>query len=151
MKTKIITTVRFFMLALLLLGTTQLSAQIAMQAPEPYDPPGGGDTSFTKICAGIDQGSGPFNSYDIVISWAGGLPNAGNEFILELSDASGDFTSAVELARVTDQNTNTAKEFVVNFAVPEDVLKNAIGKFACLKITDVYSNSLRGDYLETLQ
>ncbi len=121
MKTKIITTVRFFMLALLLLGTTQLSAQIAMQAPEPYDPPGGGDTSFTKICAGIDQGSGPFNSYDIVISWAGGLPNAGNEFILELSDASGDFTSAVELARVTDQNTNTAKEFVVNFAVPTDV------------------------------
>ena len=121
MKTKITNSVRFLLLTFLLFAATQLSAQIAMQAPEPYDPPGGGDTSFTKICAGIDQGSGPFNSYDIVISWAGGLPNAGNEFILELSDASGDFTSAVELARVTDQNTNSAKEFVVNFAVPTDV------------------------------
>ena len=120
MKLNLIKSVRFFILTLLLCGGSTLSAQIAMNPPEPYDPPGGGDTSFTKICAGIDQGSGPFNSYDITLSWAGSLPNAGNEFVLELSDASGDFTNPVELARITDQNGNTAKNFVVNFTVPTD-------------------------------
>lgn len=105
------------MLALLFAASNQISAQIAMRPPVPA----GGGSAWTKICAGLDNGSGPFNSYDMTISWAGALPNAGNEFILELSDASGDFTNAVELARVTDQNTNTAKEFDVNFAVPTDV------------------------------
>lgn len=93
-----------------------MSAQIAMRPPVPA----GGAGAFTKICAGIDTGSGPFNSYDITISWAGALPNAGNEFVLELSDATGDFTTPVELARVTDQNTNSAKEFDVNFSIPTD-------------------------------
>lgn len=116
MKRKKITTVRFLILSLLLLSASQLSAQIAMNAPEPA----GGSSAWTKICAGIDTGSGPFNSYDMTISWAGALPNAANEFILELSDASGDFTSAIELARVSGQNTNAAKEFDVNFAIPTD-------------------------------
>lgn len=113
--------IRFLVLTLVLLATHQLSAQIIMSAPEPYDPPAPGDQSFTKICANIDTGSGSFNSYDMTISWAGALPNAGNAFILELSDASGDFTNPIELANITDQNTNATKSFEVNFAVPSTV------------------------------
>lgn len=116
MKTNTTTTLRLFIWMLLFAGTSQLSAQIVMNAPEPA----GGGSAWTKICAGVDNGSGPFNSYDMTISWAGLLPNAGNEFVLELSDATGDFTNAVELARITDQNTNVAKEFDVNFAIPTD-------------------------------
>jgi len=116
MKPKTILNNRFLLLLLFTMAATQLSAQIAMEAPEPA----GGSGAWTKICAGIDSGSGPFNSYDMTISWAGALPNSGNEFILELSDASGDFTNAIELARVDDQNTNTTKEFDVNFAIPTD-------------------------------
>ncbi len=116
MKSEKTSILRFLTLTFLMFGATQLSAQILMNAPEPA----GGSSAWTKICAGIDSGSGPFNSYDMTLSWAGNLPNAGNEFILELSDATGDFTNATVLATVTDQNTNTAKEFDVNFAIPID-------------------------------
>lgn len=117
MKRDNLPTVRFYLCTLLFFSYSILSAQIALKAPEPASGGGGG---FTQICAGRDFGSGPFNSYDMTISWAGALPNTGNAFILELSDASGDFTNAVELANITDQNTNTAKEFDVNFAIPTD-------------------------------
>ena len=40
----------------------------------------------------------------------------------------------------------TENNRVVNFKAPD----NVIGKFVQLKITDVYANSLRGAYLETL-
>ncbi len=113
MKPNILPRFRVLIMIFLLMGASQLSAQISMKAPEPA----GGSASWTKICAGLPSGSGPFNSYDVTISWAGD-PNAGNEFVLELSDASGSFTNAVELARVSDQNTNSSKEFDVNFAIP---------------------------------
>ena len=56
------------------------------------------------------------------------------------------------LSKKSDQEVSgrTENNRVVNFSVPEDILKKMIGKFARLKITDVYSNSLRGAYLETL-
>lgn len=116
MKRKTTVNLRVLIMTLLLVATTQLSAQIDMNAPEPA----GGSAAWTRICAGIDSGSGPFNSYDMTVSWAGSLPNTGNEFILELSDATGDFTTATELARVSDQNTNNAKAFDINFMVPTD-------------------------------
>ena len=50
------------------MGASQLSAQITINAPEPA----GGSSGWTKICAGLLTGSGPFNSFDdITISWAG--------------------------------------------------------------------------------
>lgn len=57
------------------------------------------------------------------------------------------------LSKKSDQEVSgrTENNRVVNFSVPDGVLNNVIGKFARLKITDVYSNSLRGEYLETLQ
>ena len=56
------------------------------------------------------------------------------------------------LSKKSDQEVSgrTENNRVVNFPVPGNVLQTVIGKFARLKITDVYSNSLRGDYLETL-
>jgi len=106
---------RLLLLMLFALVSFQMSAQIAMLPPVPA----GGSAGFTKICAGIDNGSGPFNSYDITIAW-GGTANSDNEFILELSDANGDFTNAVELGRVGDQNTANPKNFDLNFSIPTD-------------------------------
>lgn len=106
---------RLLLLTLFALVSFQMSAQISMLPPVPT----GGTSGFTKICAGIDSGSGPFNSYDVTISW-GGTANSGNEFILELSDVNGDFTNAVELGRVGDQNNANPKNFDLNFAIPTD-------------------------------
>ncbi|MFS4492725.1 gliding motility-associated C-terminal domain-containing protein [Maribacter sp. 2308TA10-17] len=106
---------RLFLLALFALISFQVSSQIAMLPPVPA----GGSSGFTKICAGIDNGAGPFNSYDVTIAW-GGTANADNEFVLELSDANGDFTNAVELGRVGDQNTANPKNFDLNFSIPTD-------------------------------
>ena len=41
----------------------------------------------------------------------------------------------------------TENNRVVNFTAPEEV----IGKFVRLNISEIFSNSLRGTYLETLQ
>lgn len=106
---------RLLLLTLFVLASFQISAQISMLPPVPA----GGSSGFTKICAGIDNGSGPFNSYDVTIAW-GGTANPDNEFILELSDANGDFTNAVELGRVGDQNNANPKNFDLNFSIPID-------------------------------
>ncbi len=53
------------------------------------------------------------------------------------------------LSKKSDQEYSgrTENNRVVNFEAPEDV----IGKFVRLNITEIFSNSLRGYYLETLQ
>lgn len=107
---------RLLLLTLFALISFQMSAQaIDVQPPVPT----GGAAGFTKICAGVNNGSGPFNSYNMTISWVG-IANSDNEFILELSDANGDFTNAAELGRVGDQNTANPKTFDLNFAIPTD-------------------------------
>lgn len=95
------------------LCTAWLSAQaIVINAPVPADNPNlPGNSPWPAICAG----NGGFNEYFVNITWAG-TANAANEFILELSDASGDFGAAEVLATITDQNTNT--DFDVSFAIP---------------------------------
>jgi len=105
-----------FLVAFLLLAFAPLSAQILVDAPEPADNPNlAGNSPWSAICAGV----GGFNEYFVKISWAG-TANSANEFILELSDASGNFTNAVELVRVGDQNGNSAKEFDIDFGIPTD-------------------------------
>ncbi|MFS4415435.1 gliding motility-associated C-terminal domain-containing protein [Maribacter sp. 2307ULW6-5] len=104
----------FFLWLLALLGSAQLSAQtIVINAPEPADNPNlAGNSPWTAICAG----NGGFNEYYANISWAGTV-NASNQFILELSDASGNFDEAETLLTITDQNSN--QDFDVRFAIPE--------------------------------
>lgn len=98
----------------MLVGAVQLSAQaIVINAPEPADNPNlPGDSPWSAVCAG----NGGFNEYFVNITWAG-TANAGNQFILELSDASGSFAAPETLATITDQNSNT--DFDVDFAIPE--------------------------------
>lgn len=105
----------FLTVIIVLLGSLQLSAQaIVINAPEPADNPNLAGTSvWGYICAG----SGGFNEYFVNVTWAG-TANAGNQFILELSDANGSFASPVELANVTDQNNTN--DFDIGFSIPED-------------------------------
>ncbi|MBQ4913395.1 gliding motility-associated C-terminal domain-containing protein [Maribacter sp. MMG018] len=96
----------------MLIGFLQLSAQaIVINAPEPADNPNlAGNSPWTAICAG----SSGFNEYFVNITWAG-TANAGNKFILELSDANGNFDSPTELATITDKNTDN--DFDVSFSI----------------------------------
>lgn len=105
--------VLFILLALL--GTIQLAAQtLLINAPEPADNPNlAGNSPWTAICAG----NGGFNEYFVNITWAG-TANAGNQFILELSDANGSFTNAEILKTITDKNS--VNDFDVSFLVPTD-------------------------------
>lgn len=98
---------------IVLMASLQLSAQaIIINAPEPADNPNlAGNSPWTAICAG----SGGFNEYFVNITWAG-TANAGNQFILELSDSSGSFASPTELATITDKNSNN--DFDTSFAIP---------------------------------
>ncbi len=120
MRSTLVTRVHLFLTTVLLLATSQVFSQIAVKAPEPADNPNlAGNSPWTAICAGV----GGFNQYYANISWAG-TANNDNEFILELSDANGAFTNAVELARASDQNTNGAKEFDIEFSVPANTRGN---------------------------
>ncbi|WP_419213209.1 gliding motility-associated C-terminal domain-containing protein [Maribacter sp. X9] len=93
-----------------------LSAQaIMINAPKPAGNPNFGEdnTPWTAICAGNDG----FNEYFVNVSWVGTV-NTGNEFILELSNASGSFSSPVTLSTITDKNSN--HDFDVSFSIPTD-------------------------------
>ena len=109
-------TKHLFTTLFLLFSYLQLSAQaIIINAPEPADNPNlAGNNTWPYICAG----NGGFNEYFVNITWAG-TANTGNQFILELSDASGSFTSPTTLATITDKNSTT--DFDVDFAIPTTI------------------------------
>ena len=88
------------------------SAQV-LNAPEaaPNQTPPAGTTPWSAACA-----SGSFNDYWANFTWSPPLVNADNEFVLELSDASGNFGSPVELARKADMNTTF--DFHFQFTLP---------------------------------
>lgn len=88
------------------------SAQV-LNAPEaaPNQTPPAGTTPWSAACA-----SGSFNDYWVNFTWSPPLVNSDNEFILEMSDASGNFGSAIELAR--DGSRNTTFDFHFQFTLP---------------------------------
>ena len=92
----------------------QLSAQV-LNAPvaAPNQTPPVGSSPWDKACA-----SGSFNDYWVNFTWSPPLVNSDNEFILELSNASGSFASPVELARDATKNTNF--DFYMQFSLPAD-------------------------------
>jgi len=112
---KTLTKKSIFSALVVLFSVFQLSAQaIVINAPEPADNPNlSGSTPWSAICAG----NGGFNEYFVNISWIG-TANAGNEFILELSDANGSFANAQTLKTITDKNT--VKDFDTSFPIPTD-------------------------------
>jgi len=104
----------FFYLAFLLLGFVQLNAQVLnAPLPAPNQTPPVGSSPWDKACA-----SSSFNDYWVNFTWSPPLVNSDNEFILELSNANGDFTNAVELARDGSKNANF--DFFFQFAIPTD-------------------------------
>ncbi len=86
-----------------------------LNAPQaaPNQTPPAGSTTWSAACA-----SSSFNDYWVEFTWGPPLVGSTNEFILELSDASGDFSSPVELAR--DGSKNTTFNFYFQFAIPQD-------------------------------
>jgi len=116
MKKALLNTHRTILMAFLLLSTTYLSAQtVVLMAPEPAGNPNFGDAPNENAWSQICAGNSGFNQYFAVANWAGN-PNSGNEWILELSDNTGDFTNAVELAR--ESSNTTVKNPGFEFQVP---------------------------------
>ena len=96
-----------------LLGMATTTAQV-LNKPTPADNPNlPGNSPWTAACASDD-----FNDYFVNFTWNPPLVGGTNEFILELSDADGDFSSPTELARVDDMNTTF--DFDFQFALPND-------------------------------
>ncbi|WP_190810397.1 gliding motility-associated C-terminal domain-containing protein [Flagellimonas sp. S3867] len=100
--------------AIFLLAVTYSEAQV-LNKPEAADNPNlAGNSAWTAACA-----SDSFNEYFVNFTWNPPMVDSDNEFILELSDANGNFGSPRELTRVADKNT--VFDFEFQFAVPTDV------------------------------
>ncbi len=98
-----------------MLGCFQLTAQtLNKPVPAPNQTPPPGSTAWNKACA-----SASFNDYWVNFTWNPPLVNGDNEFILELSDASGNFSDAVELAK--DASKNLVFDFYFQFTVPTNI------------------------------
>ncbi|MGB5554383.1 MAG: gliding motility-associated C-terminal domain-containing protein [Flavobacteriaceae bacterium] len=112
MKSKPFYIFRILFLGILLFSTTQAFSQaLVLNAPQPTgDPNISGSTPWYAACA---QAS--FNTYYANITWLGTV-NTTNEFILEISNATGSFTNAVEVGRVNNQNSNM--DFDMSFSLP---------------------------------
>ncbi|MDT0606277.1 gliding motility-associated C-terminal domain-containing protein [Croceitalea rosinachiae] len=111
-------TISFYGVFLTLVMCTLLAPNTQAQVlnkPTPADNPNlAGNSAWTAACA-----SASFNEYYVNFTWNPPLVSGDNEFILELSDANGNFSSARELDRATDKNTEF--DFDFSFALPEDV------------------------------
>lgn len=57
--------------------------------------------AFSDACV-----SASYNNFGLSFKWTPPAPNANNQFIIELSDANGDFSNPTILKKITDQNTS---------------------------------------------
>ena len=102
----------FFRTIVCLFAMQHAKGQV-LNKPTPADNPNldGYSVWNTGACASED-----FNEFFMNFTWSPPLVEDDNVFILELSDANGDFENPVELAQVGDQNGNFNFEF--QFALP---------------------------------
>ena len=106
-----ISTILVLVVMFLSIGTR---AQV-LNKPEAADNPNlAGNSAWGAACA-----SASFNEYFVNFTWSPPLVASDNEFILELSDANGNFGAPIELDRLSDKNTDFDFEF--QFAVPTTV------------------------------
>src|SRR5690606_31923893 len=105
---KLYTNLFYLLIVMFFLNVTITYAQ-TLNKPSP---------TFGFVCADAD-----FNSFNVNFSWQTPLVASDNIFILELSDADGDFTTPTELATVSDFNTTL--EFTFNFSFPTNTSGNA--------------------------
>ncbi|MFD2100170.1 gliding motility-associated C-terminal domain-containing protein [Flagellimonas iocasae] len=101
-------------MAMMLLGTSTMVAQVLNKPIAADNPNLAGNSAWTAACA-----SANFNEYFVNFTWSPPLVDPSNEFILELSDAYGNFGSPRELARLADKNT--VFDFEFEFALPNDI------------------------------
>lgn len=115
MRPKLLYTIRFFIIASILLAGIKGTAQI-INAPEPaplQTATGSSGDPWGQAC-----GSNEFNMFYVRFTWNPPLVNNDNEFIFEISDGDGNFTNAIEITRFTDRNTTF--DFLYRFEVPTD-------------------------------
>ncbi len=114
MKTKLFFNIRAILLPLMVFVISSSYGQV-LNAPvaAPNQTPPAGSTPWNRACA-----SASFNDYWVNFTWNPPMVNSDNEFILELSDASGNFSSPVELAR--DATKNVVFDFYFQFSIPTD-------------------------------
>jgi len=98
--------VLFFLVAFAI-HAQDLNAPVA--APNQTPPPG--TTPWSAACA-----SPSFNDYWVNFTWGPPLVNGDNEFILELSDANGNWDAPVELVR--DASMNITFDFYFQLTIP---------------------------------
>ncbi len=101
-----------FIVVWMLLGSVTIHSQVLnAPTPAPNQTPPAGSTPWDKACA-----SSAYNDYWVQFKWTPPLVNSSNEFILELSNASGSFANATELAR--EGAKNTTFDFFFQFTLP---------------------------------
>ncbi|WP_346883885.1 gliding motility-associated C-terminal domain-containing protein [uncultured Algibacter sp.] len=100
-------TVIYVLLFVSLFSIKRVSAQLNISKPDV--------SSFTQACA-----SPSFNTYNTSFSFSGASLNSDNQFIIELSDATGNFSSAEEI-RTTNPGEFTTSPVILNFMVPTTV------------------------------
>lgn len=106
---------KLMLTACFVLLTSAITFGQVLNKPEPAPNPNIGATSpWTAACASAD-----FNEYYVNFTWSPPLVASENEFILELSNATGSFDSPTELDRLSNQNTTF--DFDFNFALPTDI------------------------------
>ena len=93
----------FVFLLLLLPAITCLYAQVAINKPV---------IGFTQVCA-----NSGFNTFEISFSFSGTFGGS-NQFVLELSDAAGNFTTPVTLSSTEKPSTATSTSRTLIFSVP---------------------------------
>lgn len=105
-----------FMLAMCaILFISSVSFGQVLNKPEPAPNLNIGATApWTAACASED-----FREFFVNFTWSPPLVATSNEFILELSDATGNFENPLELDRVTDRNTTF--DFDFRFDIAEDI------------------------------
>lgn len=94
------------LILLVLPAITSLYAQVTINKPA---------IGFTQVCANSD-----FNTFEISFSFSGTL-DPSNQFILELSDATGSFTAPVTLSASEKTSAATPTSRTLIFSVPTNI------------------------------
>lgn len=102
----------FFLI--LCLATQPNTAQILNKPTPAPNPNIGSSDAWNAVCA-----SDSFNDYYVNFTWSPPLVGSSNEFILELSDANGNFSNPIELDRLGDKNT--VFDFDFRFSIPQNI------------------------------
>ena len=75
--------------------------------------------SYPRICGGLIVNGVPFNEYNATFSYVN-FP-AGTEFVVELSDELGSFTTPVATTKISFIDTPASQQQTIKFAIPTDL------------------------------